>query len=114
MQFMIIIIRGIMKVITRLVNSWVLIRSLLAVSNLFSSNFSRLKARITGTPVSISLDTRFSRSTRDCIFLNFGMAICIRIKTTTEIAATATPMIQPSPVLVLATLTMPPIPMIGA
>ena len=114
MPFMISIISGIIKFMTRLVKSWVPIRSLLALSNLFSSYFSRLKARITSTPVRISLETRFSRSTSSCIFLNLGMATCMRTITISKISATATPMIQPMPVLLPMTLITPPIPRMGA
>ena len=44
-QFMIIIMAGIMKVMHRLVKSWVRIRSVLAWSKRCSSCFSREKAR---------------------------------------------------------------------
>ena len=108
------IMAGIITVITRLVNNWVFIRFVLATSNRSSSCFSRLKARITGIPVRISLDTRFSRSTRSCIFLNFGMAMDINRSTSAIIEATATTIIQLMPVFVCSTLNTPPIPMIGA
>ena len=114
MAFMISIIVGIIKVITRFVNNCVCIRSRFAFSNRFSSNFSRLNARITGIPVNISLETRFMRSTRVCICLNFGIATTTKIPTRTKIATTATTIIQPIPVFVLTTFKIPPIPMIGA
>ena len=41
MPFMISVMAGIIKVMVRLVNSWVFIRSLLAASKRSSSNFSR-------------------------------------------------------------------------
>ena len=112
--FIMNIISGIMKFIILPVKSWVSIRSLFALSNRFSSYFSRLKARITDTPVRISLDTRFSRSTSFCIILNLGIAICMRSRTISMMTRTATPMIHPIPVRVPATLMIPPIPMIGA
>ena len=114
MPFMISIIMGIMIFITRLVNSWVRIRSRFALSNRSSSNRSLLKARITDTPVRISRDTRFRRSTRACIFLNLGMATAISTPTKARMRATATAMIHPMPVLVPSTFTMPPMPMMGA
>ena len=111
---MISIMAGIMIFMTRLVNSWVFIRFLLAVSNRSSSYFSRSKARMTESPVRISLATRFRRSTSVCIFLNLGIATARSVITSTKIATTATTMIQLSPVRVPATLMMPPMPMIGA
>ena len=114
MPFIISIMAGIIIVMTLPVKSWVLIRSRLALSKRSSSNFSRLKARITGTPVRISLDTRFSRSTSVCIFLNRGMATPISTPTRPRIRATATTMIHPMPVLVRRTFTTPPTPIMGA
>ena len=69
---------------------------------------------MTGRPVRISRLTRFTRSTRDCIFLNFGMATSIRIIIRQKMHTTASTMIQPMPVLVPTTLMMPPMPMMGA
>ena len=53
--FIINIIDGIIHVIILLTKRFVLVRSLLASSNLFSSCFSVVKALITGSPVRISL-----------------------------------------------------------
>ena len=74
---MIIIIPGIIKVMTRLVNSIVFVRSLFATSKRSSSFFSLPKARMTERPVRISLDTRLILSTSFCINWNFGMATAI-------------------------------------
>lgn len=113
-QFMIIIMAGIMKVMHRLVKSWVRIRSVLAWSKRCSSCFSREKARITLRPVRISRLTRLSRSTSTCIFRNRGRARAISATTTARTAPTATPMIQPMPVRVVETMRMPPMPTMGA
>ena len=114
MPFIISIITGIIMDMVRLVNSWVLIRSRLALSKRFSSYSSRLKARITLRPVRISRETRFTRSIRVCIFLNLGMATAISTTISASSTPTATAMIQPMPVRVVATRTMPPMPIIGA
>ena len=111
---MISVMPGIMKVMVRLVNSWVFIRSLLAASKRSSSNFSRLNARMGMMPVKISRLTRFSRSTSFCMILNLGMATCISTNTSASSSATASTMIQDRPVSVPATRTMPPMPRIGA
>ena len=89
-QYIIIDMPGIINVITRFVKSCVLVSIRFASSNLFSSSFSRPNALITLRPVSISLDTRFTRSTKDCIILNFGIAIPTSVNTNIIIAATAT------------------------
>ena len=112
--FMMSVINGIMATIVRLVNSWVFIRSVLALSKRFSSNSSRLNARMGIMPVRISRLTRFSRSTKTCICLNFGMATFIKTAMSASSAATATKMIHSSPVLPLATCIMPPMPKMGA
>ena len=112
--FIINIIAGIINDITRLVKSCVFIRSRLAPAKRFSSNLSLENARITGTPVRISLETKFRRSTSVCIFLNLGMVTDINIPTNKIILPTATPIIHPIPVLVPITLTTPPIPIMGA
>ena len=113
-RFIIIIIRGIINVIVRFVKSIADVRSLLALSKRSSSYFSRLKARITGRPVSISLATRFSLSTSFCISLNLGIAIFIRISTTARITITARAIIHAIPVPVVSTINTPPMPRIGA
>ena len=112
--FIISIMAGIIIDITRFVKSCVDMRSLFALSNLSSSCFSLLNALITIVPVSISRDTRFTRSTRLCIFLNLGIATTMSTSTSESTAPTATPIIQPIPVLVPVTFMIPPIPMIGA
>ncbi len=63
------VIKGIMATMARLVNSWVPIRSRLALSKRASSKASRLKARTGMMPVRISRLTRFSRSTSVCMLL---------------------------------------------
>ena len=74
---MIIIIPGIIKVMTRLVNNIVFVRFLFATSKRSSSFFSLPNARITERPVKISLDTRLILSTNFCINWNFGIVTAI-------------------------------------
>ena len=112
--FMISIIPGIITAMTRLVNSCVFIRSLFASSKRSSSFFSRPNARITESPVRISRDTRFRRSTSTCIILNLGIATNTRKAIRHKRHATATTMIHPIPELVLITFMTPPTPIIGA
>jgi len=112
--FIMSIIAGIIMDMTRLVKSCVDISSLFALSNLSSSCFSLLNALMTIVPVSISRDTKFTRSTRLCILLNLGMATTISTSTSESTAPTATPIIQPIPVSVPITFMIPPIPIIGA
>ena len=114
MQFMISIIIGIMKVIALFTNRFVFVRSRFAPSKRFSSYFSVLNARITGSPVSISRLTRFSRSTWFCTILNFGMTTTNSTITTITIRPTAMPIIQDISTFVLNTFQIPPIAMIGA
>ena len=97
------IITGNMIDIARFTNICVFIKSLLARSNRFSSYFSRENARMTGKPVKISLETKFTRSTRFCKLLNFGIVVPNNVKTNSKTAPTATPIIQPIPVPVLYT-----------
>ena len=73
--FIIIIMPGIIKVMTRLVNSVVPVSSRFAVSKRSSSLSSLPNARITESPVRISRETRLMLSTSFCIFLNFGIVI---------------------------------------
>ena len=68
---------GVLKVMTRLVNSIVFVRSLFATSKRSSSFFSLPKARMTERPVRISLDTRLILSTNFCINWNFGIVTAI-------------------------------------
>ena len=72
--FMISIIMGIMKTITRLTKRLTPVSSRLAASNFFSAAFSVLKARITIRPERNSRVTRLSRSTSFCMTRNLGMA----------------------------------------
>ena len=112
--FMMRVIKGIMATMARLVNSWVLIRSLLALSKRSSSNFSRLKARTGMMPVRISRLTRFNRSTSFCMILNLGMATLIRKRMSNSRTATSSTMIQERPVLLFSTCSTPPMPRMGA
>ena len=81
------IIDGIMKVMTRFVKSCVRIRSVLASSKRSSSVFSLPNARTTISPVRISLETRFSRSTSFCMLLNFGIASTTSVRMMPTITA---------------------------
>ena len=112
--FMISIMMGIIKVIQRLTKRLVFVRSRFAFSNRSSSCFSRLKARMTGMPVRISLVTRFRRSIKVCSFVNFGMAIWNNTSITNRIRTTATARIQVMDGSVFSTFITPPIPTIGA
>jgi len=112
--FIINVITGTIKDITRLTNRLVLIKSLLALSNLFSSVFSLLNARITGSPVRISLVTRFKLSNNFCINLNLGIAKINKVPTKQSIKNTPKAIIQVMEVLVFKTLMTPPIARIGA
>ena len=112
--FIIIIIPGIINVITLFVKSIVLVRSLFASSNLSSSFFSLPNARITESPVRISLETRLILSTSFCISLNLGIAADISIMTYPSITTTASTIIHPMPAPVCITFNTPPIPRIGA
>ena len=112
--FMIRVIKGIMATMARLVNSWVPIRSLLALSKRCSSNFSRLKARTGMMPVRISRLTRFSRSTSVCMILNLGMAMFIRKRMSSSRMATSSTMIQERPLELPMTCSTPPMPRMGA
>ena len=104
---------GIMKVMTLFTKSMVFVRSLFASSNLSSSFFSLPKALITGIPVSISLDTRFTRSTSFCMTLNLGIAMTIRVPIRTIIAMTDTTIIHPICAPVFITFIIPPTARIG-
>ena len=59
-------------------------------------------------PLSISRETRLTRSTRVCMILNLGMTMAPRMPTQVRSSATARMMIQPIPVAVWSTMTMPP------
>ena len=106
---------GIIKLIALLTKRLVFVKSIFALSNLFSSFFSVLNALITGKPVKISLATRFSLSINCCNFLNLGIAIINNVATTNNIATIATPIIHAIELsLWFNTLKNPPIPIIGA
>ena len=111
---MISIIMGIIKVIHLLTNRFVFVRSRFAFSKRSSSCFSRLNARITGIPVRISRDTKFSLSIRVCKIVNFGIATWNSTKITSRISATATPRIHVMDASVFSTRSTPPTPRIGA
>ena len=73
-RFMTSVSAGIMRIMARFTKSCVCMRSRDTPSN-FSSSWSSLpKARMLMTPSSISRATRFTRSTKDCIFLKRGIA----------------------------------------
>ena len=114
MQFMTNIMSGIMKLMARLVNSCVFMRSQLASSKRASSWSWRPKARIGMMPSSISRATRFTRSTYCCIFLNLGMVRPMRTPTTADTATTATPIVHSRPVRVAKMRMSATTPMIGA
>ena len=91
------------------------IKLLFDSANLSSSFFSLLNALITGSPVSISLETKFNLSIKSCNFLNLGIDTANNVATTIRIATTATPIIHAIELsLEVKTLTKPPIPIIGA
>ena len=108
------VMTGPMNAMVRLTNSCVSRSAALAAPKRSSSCRSRWNARMTGRPVSTSRLTRLTSSTRCCMARNCGMAIFMSTPTSSSIAATASAMIQPRPVFVRATMTMPPRPMIGA
>lgn len=112
--YMMSVMAGPMNAMVRLTNSCVSRSAALAAPKRSSSCRSRWNARMTGRPVSTSRLTRLTLSTRCCMVRNCGMATFISTPTSSSIAATASAMIQPRPVFVRATMTMPPRPMIGA
>ena len=69
---------------------------------------------MTGSPVSISRATRFTRSMSFCMMRNFGMAKTMSTPTTTNRQTTASTMIQLIAALVVETMMMPPIARMGA
>ena len=105
---------GIIIAIARVVNKEIEVMSVLAFSNLFSSSFSLLKARITNIPSNSSRTTLFILSIIFCITLNLGMTIIKINKTTLKITTTHKARIQ----VILApdsmTCKMAPIPIMGA
>ena len=105
---------GIISAMVLEVNNCVFISLVLASSKRFSSYFSLPNARITESPVKISLDTRFSPSTNFCIIWNFGMATIINTIIIINTASTASTIIQTMEVVVFITLKIAPIPIIGA
>ncbi len=98
---------GIMKVIARLVKSWVESSSVLARAKRSSSWASRPKARMTGRPVRISRETRFSLSMSFCMRRNFGIATTMSRPMMRNTAATESAMTHAMEMLVRATITMP-------
>ena len=109
------IILGIIKLIALFTNILFFIKLVFASSNLFSSLFWVLKALITGSPVKISLATKFNLSIKSCIFLNLGIATINKTITIAIISTTASAITQAiERVPVLITLSTPPIPIIGA
>ena len=112
--FMTSIMSGIMKAMTRLTNSIVLVRSVLALSKRFSSNSCRLNARITIMPDRFSRITRFSRSIRVCIRRNRGITIENTVRIRPMITTTASAMIHHMDRSLLTARMMPPTAMIGA
>ena len=112
--FMMSIISGIMNVMTRFVNSWVFMRRVLATSKRCSSKGWRSNARMTGRPVSISRDTRFTRSMSFCMILNLGMATFMSTTMSTPMTTTASTMIQLMARFVRDTMMMPPMARMGA
>ena len=99
---------------TRFVNSIVFVRSLFASSKRFSSSVSLPNARITESPVKISLDTRLILSTSFCISLKRGIVTAINTITYPRITRIARIMIHPIPAPVWMIFKTPPIPRIGA
>ena len=74
-----------------------------------------LNALITGSPVKISLETKFNLSIKSCNFLNFGIATINKVRIINSIAPIAAPIIHAIELLLRAkTLVNPPIPIIGA
>ena len=115
MQFITSINAGIIIVIALFTKTCVFIKSWFAPSNLFSSLFSVLNARITWLPVNISRDTKFNLSTNFCKLLNLGIATIINVRTIIIIQTTAKPIIQAIDASLLnSTLIKPPIAIIGA
>lgn len=113
-RFITSIMVGIMKAMARLVNSWVSRSLREAASKRFSSKPSRLKARTTDRPFSISRATRFTRSMSVCMILNRGSVKRNRTAMTAKTMATASTTIHPNWGLVTMTMTTPPMAEDGA
>ena len=107
------IIVGIMNAMARFVNSCVRYSAVLALSKRSSSYCCRSNARTTDKPVSISRDTKFTRSISFCIILNFGMATAMSMPIMMAITTTASTMIQLIETFVCETMTIPPMARIG-
>ena len=112
--FMTSIITGIIVTITRATNKPVSVKSRLAISKRFSSSSCLLNARITIMPDRFSRVTRFSRSIRSCIILNFGTAIIKTMMIKPTKVTTATAIIHHILALFSTARIIPPIPMMGA
>ena len=108
------IIVGIINVMALFTNKFVFIRSIFALSKRSSSCFSVLNARITESPVRISLVTRFNRSINFCNTLNFGIATLNNTRMTNMIAITPAAIVHVILAFVVNTLKIPPIPINGA
>ena len=113
-RFMTNIMTGIITTIRRLMNRETAVRSTLALSKRFSSNFCMLKARMTIMPERFSRATRLTRSVNFWMILNLGMAIA----TTTMIKLiniiTPTTISQASGESLESTFRTPPMPIMGA
>ena len=111
---MISIIAGIIHDIILFTNIFTFVKSWFATSNLSSSNFSLLNARITPSPVSISLVTKFNLSTKLCNILNLGITTVNITKTIPKTHTTPRPIIQLIDRFVLKAFIIPPIAINGA
>ena len=74
----------------------------------------RMNARMTRTPVICSRRTRLTRSILDCIDLNNGTALAIRIEMTTSMTGTTTTRSAESLTSSFSAMITPPTHMIGA
>ena len=113
-QFMTSIITGIITTMMRLMNSMVLVRSLLALSKRSSSKDCMLKARMTIMPDRFSRVTRLSRSISFWMILNFGRAMEKTVRIKPSRTTTARAMIHHMMELFPCARMTPPTPMIGA
>ncbi len=108
------IITGIIVTITRATNRLLSVRSRLALSKRTFSSSCLLKARMTIMPERFSRVTRFRRSIRLWIILNFGSEIEKTVKIKPSRAITATAIIHHIFGLLSIARITPPIPIIGA
>ena len=103
-----------MNDIALFVNILIFVRSLFAISNLFSSLFSVLKALMTRTPDSLSFISRFSLSSLVCSTWNLGSTRKNDTIIIPSITSSAIPIVHESDTLVFSAFITAPIPMIGA